>query len=1057
VLIVVATASQAMTVEAAPDIQELHELGASHARNELPSEDPSWKRMSSDDKRLSKQQTEGSYFTGSMSGKERLFAAHQGSEKQLFALSHKDRNLAKEQSRVVLDKSGKDTLSYLTSEEAVSQQDLDQLGDVRKQALQHAQQLQHQLAQLNQATATAAAPHRGLHSVIDSIGAQLTEAMEEEEESQDLGEGMATGVGKHEKARKVEKQAQIKMTAETKRHKEEIDKYKREMKETVEKANRIRMSTVQKAQQIVPQAIREFDEKAAGKKRRLTQRSMKLEQSAMKEFSSAQARAINIKQEAALRHAAGLNRATTDSSRIAMGLQSKYQKELALFADTKTKAVARADKMLVEAKTQLQEKERMNREKGLAESRTMQTKFQTMMTTLKMRTKRSISSLDRVTQTSIRSAKSALDASLGRIKKRLVEAKIQKQELKKGSQIILAESKSDNSNSDSEKTKILQAQLKFKANEQQSKKKVKQEIGKVKQESNRFDLDTKKEQAEINQKEKLRENAMASKATVGAAEYKKRQMAWLASVKKSSHKNCKDAKREAILKTRASRFATMRLVRMSSDMATMKKHVLQDIKYKGKKKFSQKEKASKNLKKVIQSQAKAMQASPQSYDAATVEKASAAFAKFAGPEKSEAEQIKEASKKAKEAKKSAMEHSTIWAKKQNSKTALNLKNTATVVCNKEQHKYETVKYRVRKRLGQASEGEHKALLKGEFKDKKWALSKVTVLLGKKKKITEAGEKKKTKLTAGEEKKEKAAERKEKHKVSAHKEKQKKFKQAAKMKEQQAKKMTRKATATRKAKEKEAKELKAVAQKSYKKQLSVANKKLKEGKVKLLGEEQKELRAMGRRKASAMKVLKRGGKSTTKGDYERAVKKSKEHKQKARSKEKERVSKATKSRDDKKSKLTLKTKQEKSRLKLKLENAKSEAQKIVTRSKMVLAKKKQEAKGILAEGLKGKAGEKQAAVMEAKLKADKMLSESKKALDKATKDARKIFIAKVKKATAKYLTQVKGHREGSIASIPQSESSIMMIQLPRDEDDIALAERWAQTWSLKLIGQLTPSR
>merc|ERR1711988_1944698 len=115
-----------------------------------------------------------------------------------------------------------------------------------------------------------------------------------------------------------------------------------------------------------------------------------------------------------------------------------------------------------------------------------------MMTTLKMRTKRSISSLNRVTQKSIRSAKSALDTSLAKIKKRLVQSKIQKQELKRGSQIILAESKSDNSNSDSEKTKILQARLKFKANEQQSKKKVKQEIGKVKQESNRFDLNTKK-------------------------------------------------------------------------------------------------------------------------------------------------------------------------------------------------------------------------------------------------------------------------------------------------------------------------------------------------------------------------------------------------------------------------------------------------------------------------------------------------------------------------------------------------------------------------------------
>lgn len=392
-----------------------------------------------------------------------------------------------------------------------------------------------------------------------------------------------------------------------------------------------------------------------------------------------------------------------------------------------------------------------------------------------------------------------------------------------------------------------------------------------------------------------------------------------------------------------------------------------------------------------------------------------------------------------EAKKSAKEHTKTWAKKQDEKTGKTLKKAATRTCDKEQHKYEKVKYQVRKRLGLATEADHKALLKRDYKEKKWALDKISALEGKKKQVHEASSKKVSKAKETEKKKEKAAEMKTKAKLRAQKERKDKFASSAKIKEKKAKSMVTSAAAKRKAKIAAAMKLKVIAQKEYDAQVKVAHKTLREATTTLTRTSKVEIRKLGTRKTKALGALSKAGNVNLKPDYERLAQKGKEQKAKALQKSKERIQKATKKKDDLLGKQVFDRKQLKSRLKLELESAKSEADKITTRAKLVLTKKKQDAKNILAEALKGESGAKQAAVMQAQLKADKLLRESKDALGNAMKAARKLFIEQVKKATAKYLKEVKSHKTKGIAGLSEATA---FIQVDEENDDVSEARAWS---------------
>merc|ERR1711966_68646 len=122
----------------------------------------------------------------------------------------------------------------------------------------------------------------------------------------------------------------------------------------------------------------------------------------------------------------------------------------------------------------------------------------------------------------------------------------------------MGESKSDDSSSKSEKTKMLASKLEFKAKEGSFKKKMKNDIGTVQTETNKFDLEAEQDKKKFSQLEKLHEMANVKKSSVSDAEYKARQMKWLKMVKTTSKKNCKGAQQNAALKTKAGKFATDR-------------------------------------------------------------------------------------------------------------------------------------------------------------------------------------------------------------------------------------------------------------------------------------------------------------------------------------------------------------------------------------------------------------------------------------------------------------------------------------------------------------------
>merc|ERR1712100_408873 len=108
----------------------------------------------------------------------------------------------------------------------------------------------------------------------------------------------------------------------------------------------------------------------------------------------------------------------------------------------------------------------------------MISKFNGMIQTLEMRSTSSIKKLTGVSKTTISQAKAKLDAAMTKYKKQRELVKISKSQTKKGAGILLAESKSDSSGSNRQKTKMLESKLKFKQQEAVAKQKLKNEIAK---------------------------------------------------------------------------------------------------------------------------------------------------------------------------------------------------------------------------------------------------------------------------------------------------------------------------------------------------------------------------------------------------------------------------------------------------------------------------------------------------------------------------------------------------------------------------------------------------
>merc|ERR1712226_1225510 len=117
---------------------------------------------------------------------------------------------------------------------------------------------------------------------------------------------------------------------------------------------------------------------------------------------------------------------TGKHSRIKMNLESVYQKKLALNEEVRAKNYARADKQLVETKSELSEEARKNKENGASAAKAMIGKFNGMIQTLEMRSTSSIKKLTGVSKTTISQAKAKLDAAMTKYKKQRELVKISK-------------------------------------------------------------------------------------------------------------------------------------------------------------------------------------------------------------------------------------------------------------------------------------------------------------------------------------------------------------------------------------------------------------------------------------------------------------------------------------------------------------------------------------------------------------------------------------------------------------------------------------------------------
>lgn len=181
-----------------------------------------WARMSPRDKTMSKRQAEVSHFTGSMSTKERSFAEQQGAERELFALTHQEHEMARRQTVSRLGKKGEKTLRYLTTPDKVSASDLRHLDDIRHEAVQRTKQLEKDLSDLQAPVRRQEGLGRSLRALRDTIAKNM-----HEDQKTDLGEGVGMSAGKHERVQKAEEKARIEMSAETKRHQADIKTFRR--------------------------------------------------------------------------------------------------------------------------------------------------------------------------------------------------------------------------------------------------------------------------------------------------------------------------------------------------------------------------------------------------------------------------------------------------------------------------------------------------------------------------------------------------------------------------------------------------------------------------------------------------------------------------------------------------------------------------------------------------------------------------------------------------------------------------------------------------------------
>lgn len=740
-----------------------------------------------------------------------------------------------------------------------------------------------------------------------------------------------------------------------------------------------------------------------------------MKSAAENEYRAVQARALKQKQAAAIRYTQRSNELTAEASKTKMAAVTHFEKKLAVLDSKKEAATAEAKQLLIKAKAEMEDSGNRAREQHRIQMENLNLKFDKMEADIGIRSKETLASLDATEKKMRASAKKAFEQSKEKAEKMVNSSKQARMAAQKKADKLMEEAGKAKSTAIKSTSDIGGTEIKFKQAEQDRERKIKADVGKLATEKNKFNLEVKVDRKEVLEKERVRDQANAAQGALSEAEYRKRQEAWLETVKKTSEKNCEDAKKEAILQTRAGRIANLRLVRMARDTKKMKEMVLEDIKTKGKRSFDMKEKAQKHLKKVVQASANAMKASAGSYDASAVQKAAVEYSKLAGPETSQEERIKEATEKLKEATKNVEQHSDIWMKATNKQNADTLKETADATCSKEQHKYHTVKYRVGKRLGTATEADEKALAKREHDDKKWADKEVSVMIGQGKALNEAGAKKEAQLNAEMQRANLHAEADQKRKVQELKQKAAKSGDLAKAKQLEAEQIMRDIARSEAIKIEESERTLQSSENTYKNQQKTATTKMEQGKRAITEETKHERTELIRRKKQAVALLAQQVKSSkTDGRFERAEKKSKMLSDAASDHHQELIIKFTAKKTHETTEAHKKWKKSTASAKEKLDKANVNIDQRLAAAKLVLAKKETEANHLETESKRRNGGARTSVEYDAQTKADAITA---KARDEAQRDIEKAkneFSKEVADASDKQVSEIQAVKDNVLA-------------------------------------------
>lgn len=988
---------------------------------------PKWKDMTTRDRTMASLQA-----NDGMNRRTRSFALQQQSDNGVFALNPEDTNSALQQSkRPALDQAAQREAGYLSTDlkvrpEAlkVSPQALDR---TRRQAVAHAREIEMKSEalreggrELGESASMSADKMPKTIAALRELASALAELNEVASSDDELGES-ASIIGtdaeqeKDQKIARAKEKARLQMAELTEKHLVKVSEDKRDMKEAIRKAAQQRSESESRARRLVPDAEELYRSEMRSRKRAAERRYKASQDEAAQRLRNKEAEILKEKQKLSLDAESKKTQVDGDTEKFDMAEKQKYLKQLSEAERTKAKTIAVAKEQATEAKFKIKEHQRSKRTDSKLKSEAESKKFEARKRDLKEKSLQMIENLRQLEGKSIGDAKKRYQVAMESEKatiKRAAETKkkaltVHKEEVEKAS-AKMKESRGDLGEANKVKRK-------FNKQEREAKRKISKDLRELKESSSSKISELKGGLQAVKDRERQEEQAIERKGSMSDAEFKKKQLAWMERAKSNAMKNCDDAKKEGILKSKAAHLSISRLSRFLTDQSMHKSNQRDDAKRETKALNEGKEKAAKHLQAVVKKAAIEMSASgkAKSPQVDLVKQAAMGYASKKLPADRAMGNYQKRSKVASKAKELASKRSASWASEKSLTAAAKFKKDADRTCDAQQRWFQKVRHRVKKRMGTSTEKEEKAVAKGEFQEKRWAKRKAKILISKESSMTEASVKAEMKLNSESQQKQTMREKAEKTRLKSAAEHGRKLKESAEETTAKSRLRLEESMSSADAKVLEAGKVKDMAERDKKDEENSARAKEKEEKSSLKAKREAALANLRRQKEKSLKLLK--AKRADNGEQLRRVReKRRERQRKAQENEDEQVKEGKKKNTEKARRAHEAARSKLEEIRASLGEAKSEANKRLLQAKLEAAKERMEAKKAMAEAL-AKGGGK-AAIEKARKQSKALLVRSKKRHEKLVADAKKVFEREVQKETKRSLKEVKKANEDLVTKL-----------------------------------------